>query len=129
MLRFLATITLTLIGNALGLLIASWIFEGFSVSVIGFVWTVVFFTVAQAILAPFVFKMAVDYLPALRGGIALVVIFLVLFLTTVFTDGVTIKGVSTWILAPLVIWLLTVLSGVLLPLVLFKKALNKSNDS
>lgn len=36
MLRFLATTLLTLIGNALGLMIASWILEDFSITLVGF---------------------------------------------------------------------------------------------
>ena len=136
MLRFLATTVLTLLGNALGLLIASWLIEDFHVTVAGFIWSVVFFTIAQLILAPFVLSMSLRYVPALRGGIALVTTFIVLILTTLFTGGVTIDGVTAWILAPLVIWLASVLAGVLLPLFLFKKVLgnvkekrNNSTDS
>ena len=121
MLRFLATTVLTLLGNAIGLLVASLILDGFNLSVQGFIWSVVFFTVAQIILAPFVFKMAVDYMPAFRGGVALVTILIVLILTTLFTGGLTIDGVIPWVLAPLIIWLVTILAGVLLPLFLFKK--------
>lgn len=76
-------------------------------------------------MAPFIFKMAADYLPALRGGVAFVTILVVLVLTTLFTDGLEIHGVLTWVLAPLVIWLMTMLAGVILPLVLFKKTLAK----
>ena len=125
MVRFLAQTVLTLLGNALGLLIASWLLPDFNLSVAGFVWSVIFFTVAQIILAPFIFKMAVDYLPAFRGGVALVTILVVLILTNLFTGGLEISGVMTWVLAPLVIWLATILAGVVLPLFLFKKTLGK----
>lgn len=130
MLRFLATTLLTLLGNALGLLVTAWILAGFNLSAHGFVWSVVFFTIAQIILAPFIFKMAVDYMPAFRGGVALVTILVVLALTTLFTGGLTIDGVIPWVLAPLIIWLVTILAGVLLPLFLFKKTLGKmKNDT
>src|SRR6218665_630835 len=119
MLRFLAITLLTLLGNALGLLVASWVLPGLEITVNGFLWSVVFFTIAQLILTPFILSMSIRYVPALRGGIALVATFIVLILTTFFTGGVTIEGASTWVLAPLIIWLVTVLSGVLLPLVLF----------
>jgi len=123
MLRFLAITVLTLLGNALGLLIASWLIDGFNLTAAGFVWSVVFFTIAQLIFTPFVLSMSIRYLPALRGGIALVTTFVVLWLTTLFTDGLTINGVNAWILAPLVIWLVSVLAGVVLPLFLFKKTM------
>lgn len=129
MLRFLATTVLTLIGNALGLLIASWLLEGFNLSLTGFLWSVLFFTIAQLILTPFILSMSIRYLPVLRGGIALVTTFVVLFLTTLFTSGVEIKGVTEWILAPLIIWLVTVLAGVVLPLFIFKKTLSKVKEN
>lgn len=129
MFRFLATTVLTIVGNALGLLIASWLLEGFNLSVTGFLWSVLFFTIAQLILTPFVISMTIRYLPVLRGGIALVTTFLVLFLTTLFTSGVEIAGVSEWILAPLIIWITTVLAGILLPLVLFKKTMQATKNS
>lgn len=129
MLRFLATTALTLLGNALGLLVTSWILPGFNLSVQGFIWSVVFFTIAQIILAPFIFKMAVDYMPAFRGGVALVTILVVLILTTLFTGGLTIEGVMPWIIAPLIIWLTTIIAGVVLPLFLFKKTLGKVKDA
>ena len=128
MLRFLATTILTLIGNAAGLLIASWLIEGFNLTAAGFVWSVVFFTIAQLILSPFVLSMSIRYLPALRGGIALVTTLVVLLLTTFFTDGLTIDSLAAWILAPLVIWLTSVLAGVLLPLVLFRKTMSKIKE-
>lgn len=129
MLRFLAITVLTLLGNALGLIIASWILDGFNLTVVGFTWSVIFFTIAQLILTPFVLSMSLRYLPALRGGIALVTTFVVLWLTTLFTSGVEINGLATWILAPLIIWLVTVLAGVVLPLFIFKKTLSKVKDS
>ncbi|MGY4893155.1 MAG: phage holin family protein [Candidatus Saccharimonadota bacterium] len=129
MLRFLATAVLTLLGNAIGLLAASWLIQGFELSAVGFVWSVVFFTVAQIILAPFIFKMAVDYLPALRGGVALATILVVLVLTSIFTGGLSISGVVSWILAPLVIWLVTLLAGIVLPLFLFKKTLGNIKEN
>jgi len=129
MLRFLAITILTLLGNALGLLVASWVVDGFNLTAAGFVWSVMFFTVAQLILTPFVLSMSVRYVPALRGGIALVTVFVVLWLTTLFTEGLTITSVSAWILAPLIIWLVSVLSGIILPLFLFKKTLQGAKKS
>ena len=129
MLRFLATTALTLLGNAIGLLVASWLIDGFSVSLSGFLWSVGFFTIVQLILSPFVVSMTIRYLPVLRGGIALVTTFVVLSLTTLVTSGVEVSGVTAWILAPLIIWLITVLTGIVLPLFLFKKTLNAAKNN
>lgn len=54
--------------------------------------------------------------------------FIVLILTTLFTGGVTIDSVAAWVLAPLVIWLVSVLAGIVLPLVLFKKVLGGAKE-
>ncbi len=121
MIRFLMQLVLTVIGNAIGLAVAALLVPGFSIDVLGFFMSVGFFTVAQIILAPFIFKIALQYIPAIRGGIALVTTFVVLVLTSWFTSGLRIDGALAWAVAPMVVWLATVLAGVLLPLVLFKK--------
>lgn len=128
MLKFLAITILTLLGNALGLLLASWILDGFNLSATGFLWSVIFFTIAQFILTPFVLSMSLRYMPVLRGGIALVTTLVVLWLTTLFTSGVEIKDLTAWFLAPLIIWLVTVLAGVVLPLFIFKKTLSNAKE-
>ncbi len=129
MIRFLATTVLTLLGNTLGLITASLLLDGFIITVSGFVVSLIFFTVAAIILSPFVLTMAVRYVPALSGGIALVTTFVVLFLTATFTDGLSISGVTAWVLAPLIIWLISVIAGVVLPLFLFRKTLGRvKND-
>lgn len=129
MLRFLAQTVLTIIGNAIGLIVASWLLSDFVINGFGFATSIIFFTIAQLVLAPFVLKMAIKYLPAIRGGIALVTTFIVLVLTTVFTDGLAITGVTTWVIAPLIVWACTVLAGVFLPMILFKKVLSRKVDS
>ncbi|USQ77850.1 phage holin family protein [Ornithinimicrobium cryptoxanthini] len=123
MIRFLATSLLYLMGNALGLLVAAWLLPGFHLAPLGFLISVLFLSLVEILLGPFVFKMAVSYVPALRGGIALVTTFIGLLLTTIFTNGVRIEGVLTWVLAPFVVWIVVLLAAVLLPLVLFKKVL------
>lgn len=121
--RFLAISTLTLLGNAIGLIIASLLLSGFQVHPLGFTVSVLFFTGVEILFGPFVLKMALRYLPALRGGIALVTTFVGLLLTSIFTDSLSISGLSTWVMAPLIIWISVLLAGVLLPMVIFKRTL------
>ena len=59
MIRFLAQAALTLIGNALGLIAAALVLPDFQISGFGFTVSIVFFTVAQIVLAPFVLKLAI----------------------------------------------------------------------
>ena len=131
MMRLMISMALSAIGNAIGLLVATMIFSDFRVNLLGFIVSVLFFTLASAVLAPFIFKVAIKYLPALRGGIALITILIVLILTVMFTDGITIGSISTWVMAPLVIWLSTVVAGVVLPMFIFKETVRniKANQT
>ncbi|NCD15933.1 MAG: hypothetical protein EOL91_01215 [Actinobacteria bacterium] len=128
MIRFLASVALHLLANAAGLLIASLVLPGFHIEVLGFVVSVLLFTAVEVLLGPFVLKMAVQYAPALRGGIALVTTFLGLLVTTWLTDGLRIEGITTWVLAPLIVWLCVLLAAILLPMVLFKNVLAEARD-
>jgi hypothetical protein len=118
-----------LLANAVGLLIAALLLPGFTVNLIGFLTSVVFFTTVELLFEPFIMKMAIRYLPAIRGGIALVTTFVGLLLTSMFTAGVEISGVTTWVLAPLIIWVSVLLAGILLPLVLFKNILREGANA
>ena len=128
MIRFLASVALHLLANAAGLLIASLVLPGFHIEVLGFVVSVLLFTAVEVLLGPFVLKMAVQYAPALRGGIALVTTFLGLLVTTWLTDGLRIEGITTWVLAPLIVWLCVLLAAILLPMVLFQNVLAEARD-
>ena len=63
------------------------------------------------------------YARMLTGGISLVMIFISLLVTSLLSSGLVITGVSTWILATLIIWVFGVVAMLLLPLVIFKKTL------
>lgn len=128
MLRFLATTVITLVANAIGLLVAAMLLPGFEVNAVGFMLSVGLFTLIEILFEPFIVSMALRYVPALRGGIAIVTTLVGLFAISVFTDGVEVSGLSAWIIAPLIIWLTVVLAGVLLPLVMFKKTLGKVKE-
>ena len=125
MIRFLAQITLILLANAAGIIIATVVLPGFTINAIGFITSVVFFTTVELLFERFVAKVALRYVPALRGGIALVTTFVGLLLTNMWTSGLEIQGVSTWLLAPMIVWLTVVIVGTVLPMVLFKDILQK----
>jgi len=129
MIRFLILSLLTLLGNAIGLIVASILLSGFHIQPLGFIVSALFFTGIEILLKPFILKMSIKYIPALRGGIALVTTFVGLLLTTLFTNGLRIDDVTTWIAAPLIIWLAVVLAGIMLPMFLFKQALSDSDKS
>lgn len=123
MIRLLATTVLSLLANAVGLVAAAFLLDGFSIDSISFVIAVVIFTVATAILGPFITKVALTNAPYLVGGIALVNTLVALVLTTLLSSGISIAGLTTWILATLIVWVFSVIGNLVLPLVLFKKVL------
>ena len=106
---------------ALGLLVAAAGVPGVRLSVSGFLIAVAVFALAQSILAPFIFNVARKYAPAMLGGIGLVSTFVALLIATWFPEGLRISGVSSWISATLVVWIVTALGAWLLPLVLLRK--------
>lgn len=129
MIRFLILSLLTLIGNAIGLIVAALAIPGFHLNPLGFIVSALFFTVVEIFFKPFILKMSLKYMPALGGGTALVTTFVGLWLTSIFTSGLQIEGLSAWVIAPLVIWLAAVLAGVVLPMFLFKQALASNDNS
>lgn len=123
MLRHIATATLFLAANAVGLLAAAVLLPDFQITIIGFAVSLLFFSVVGIVLSPFITNLAKKYAPALEGGIALVTTFVGLLLTTLLTNGLSIHGFTTWVVAPLVVWIFVLLAGILLPKILFKKTL------
>jgi uncharacterized membrane protein YvlD (DUF360 family) len=120
MVRTLIRLGLTLLGNALGLWIAALVLDDMSVSGTAFVVAVVIFTVLMVVLQPLMTKMAMQHAEALQGGSALVTTFVALVITSLISDGLEISGAVTWILATVIVWLGSVLAGVILPLIFLK---------
>ena len=119
MIRFLIRTAIYLGSAALGILAAVWLQPEVSVSASGFVITVVVFAVAQTVLAPFIMRVAARNAPAFMGGIGLVSTFAALLVASLF-GGLSISGWRTWILATIIVWLVTALATVLLPMVLLR---------
>ena len=114
---------MALVANAVGLLAANWLLDGFELNAEGFITAVVIFTLATVILGPLVISIALRNIPVLMGGIALVTTLIGLVLTDWLSDGLTIRGMDTWVLATLIVWLCSLLATVILPLFLFKELL------
>jgi len=124
MIRFLLRTLIFLASAALGLLAADAVLEDFSVTASGFVVTVVVFAVIQSVLAPFIAKMVSRYAPAFLGGIGLLASYVALLVASFVGDSLAIRGASTWVLATIIVWLVTALATFFLPFVLLRKAAN-----
>ena len=121
MIRLLIATGIQLLANALGLLVAAWALDDVEVSGTAFLIAVVVFTVVYAVAQPFFTQMAMSRVPALRGGVALVATLAGLLVTAAVSDGLTVSGVSAWFLATIIVWVVSLLGVLLLPLVLVKK--------
>ena len=120
MLRFLAAVVLRLLANAAGVALAAWLLDGFSVTTAAFIGVVILFTLIEVVLDPLVLKLSLQYVPALRGGVALVTTLVGLIVTTIVSDGLVIEGLTAWVVGTLIVWLGGVLAALLLPLFIFK---------
>jgi putative membrane protein len=129
MLLLLARLILSLLANAVGLLAAAYFLDGFSIDTLSFISVVVILSLIITILSPLITKIAFTSAPYLMGGIALISTLVGLIITNIISDGLTITGLSTWVLASLVIWVFSIIASVVLPLFIFKKTLKARKEA
>ncbi len=122
--RRIMSILALLAGNAVGLLLAAALLPGFSIQPLSLIFVVIVFTLVQVVAEPLITKVGEKNVPALKGGVALVVTFLGLLITQFVTSGLTIGGISNLLAATLLVWLGAVIAGVLLPIYVFKELRN-----
>ncbi len=129
MIRFAVRAIVFVLSAAIGLLVASVVVEGVTLSWSGLVVAVVVFAVLQSVLAPFFAKTAARNAPAFLGGIGLASTFVALLVASLVGSGLTIQGgAGTWIAATVVVWLATALATLALPLALAKAGLESRRD-
>lgn len=125
MITFLIRAGIFVASAALGLWVASLIIDGFELHTSGFVVAVVVFAVLQSILSPWILTMTRRYATALTGGVGLISTFIGLWVATLVSDGIELNGATAWILGAVVVWIVTMLGTLLLPLLLVKKAVRR----
>ncbi|MEP3033093.1 MAG: hypothetical protein ABJO67_01970, partial [Pseudoruegeria sp.] len=105
MMKMLISAAFTTLANAVGLLLASLILPNFAISPLSFIIVVLIFTAISMVASPLLTKMSIKNVPALQGGVALITVFVGLFITDIFMSGMTIGGISNWLAATLLVWL------------------------
>lgn len=128
MIRFLIRTAVFLVSTAIGLVVAMLVLDDMSIDATAFIVVVVIVAVLQAVLAPFLAKSTARNAPALLGGVGLISTFIALVVANVAVDGLTITGVSTWVLATLIVWIVTMIASFLLPVILVKLGVEKARD-
>jgi putative membrane protein len=128
MVRMLISLVIQLVANAVGLLVAASVLDKVTISGSAFLIAVVIFTVVYALAQPFLTQLAVSKAPALRGGVALIATLVGLIVTAWVSDGLQIDGLSTWFIAALIVWAVSLIGVFLLPLIFVKKKVEEKNS-
>jgi putative membrane protein len=123
--RLLVRTVIALASNAVGLIVAAAVLDEVSLDVTGFLIAVVVFTVVFALLQPFLVMSLRQSRAAVLGGVALIATLVSLIVTVLVTDGLSIDGLTGWILGTLIVWLASVLAGFILPFLGLKKYLDE----
>lgn len=123
MIRLLVRTAVLLVANAVGLIVAAAVLDGMTLDATGFIIAVVVFTVAMALLQPFLAVQLRRGGSAALGGVALIATLAALILTTLLTEGLSIDGVGTWIAAAVIVWVAALLAAFILPFLGLKKYL------
>ncbi|GAA0501390.1 hypothetical protein [Microbacterium aurantiacum] len=134
MITFLIRAFIFLASAALGLLVADLLLPGFRIDWSnwwGFVLAIVIFATLQSVLSPWVATVARRNAPALLGGIGIFSTLIALVIVVLIPGaGLTIGQpfLLTWVLAPVIVWLVTALATLFLPMLLLKKRLDERRD-
>ena len=128
MIRLIVRTAIVLAGNAVGLIVASLVLDDFEINATGFIVALIIFTVVVALMTPFLastFRRNQSASAAL-GGVSLISTFVALVITDVFSDGVEISGIGTWIAATVIVWLGSLIAVFVLPFLGLKKYLQEN---
>ena len=128
MIRLAATAVLALIANAVALVVAAWILPDFSLDAVSLVVAVLIFTGVAVLIEPLLRQIALKNTPALLGSSALIATLVSLIVTALVSDGLDISGLTTWVLAPVIVWAVALVARLVLPLVLFKNVLSEQRS-
>lgn len=118
--RFLVSVLAYLVANAVGLLLAIILLDGFRVGFAAFIVAVVIFCAVQAVAEPMLKKVSAKNAPQLMGGISLITIFLGIWITSLLVTDMEIGGLANWLAATLLIWIGSLIASFLLPVYVFK---------
>ena len=125
MIRFLVRTLIALVANAIGLIVAAIVLDDVELDATSFVVAVVIFTAVFVLLQPFLAVNLRRMGPGMLGAVSLLATLVSLIVTDLLTDGLSISGVLTWILAALIVWLVALVATLLLPFLGMKKFLDE----
>jgi hypothetical protein len=114
---------------AIGLWVAQLVVPEMSITWGSFVLAVVVFGVLQSVLMPFIAKVSAKNASPLVGAAGLLSTIVALLVTSFVLDGLTITGgVGPWVYASVVVWIVTMIAALLLPMVLVRKGARAARE-
>ncbi|MEJ1088845.1 hypothetical protein WDU99_10990 [Microbacterium sp. Mu-80] len=126
MINLLIRGVLFVVSAGLGLLVADLLLPDFRIlwdQWWGFVICVLVFAVLQSVLSPWVVKIAHRYAPVLLGGVGIFSTLIALIVVVLLPiGGLRIDGVMAWLLGAVIVWLVTALGALLLPMLFLRRA-------
>ena len=125
MILFLVRTLIAVAANAVGLIVAALVLDDVQLDAVSFVVAVVIFTIVFALLQPFLAVQFRRMGSGVIGATALIATLVSLIVTDLVSDGLSISGVTTWILAALIVWLAALVATLLLPFLGLKKYLEE----
>jgi uncharacterized membrane protein YvlD (DUF360 family) len=125
MIRFLISAAIFFLSALIGLFVADLVLSDLSIDATSYLVAAIIFALTQAVLAPLIFKMVHKNASAFAGGVGIISSFVALLITDLLVGGLEISGVTTWILAALIVWLAGAIAAFLLPYLLVKRAVGE----
>lgn len=125
MIRFLIRTAVFFASALIGLFVADMILADLSVTGESYIMVAIIFALIQALISPLMFKTVHRNASAFTGGVGLISTLVALIATTILTSGLTITGLTTWILAALIVWLAGAIAAFILPLIFVKRTVQE----
>ena len=119
---------ISVLGNAVGLIVAAIVLDKMTISGAAFIVAVLIFTAVTAIATPFLASVARKSAAPLLGAVALLSTLVGLIITHLVSKGLSISGLSTWIAGSVIVWLVSLVAVIVLPLILVKMGLEAARD-
>jgi putative membrane protein len=126
--RLIFRTIVALLANAVGLIVAAAVLDDMELDVSGFIVAVLIFTIVFALLQPFLAVQLRRAGPGALGGVALLATLASLIITDLLSDGFTIDGAVTWLLAAVIVWAAALIAAFILPFLGLKRFLEERRD-
>ena len=120
MIRMLVTLCIFLASAAVGLIVAVIALPGVTIDLAAFLLDIVIFAVVRALVSPLLLKATIRNASAIVGAVGLLATLVALIVTHVVSDGLSISGLSAWVGATLIVWLVSMFVALLLPFLILK---------